>query len=199
MRTIGQARATLRNLYCGYSTPVPRFKNKRSVRSTWQIGMKLQKTAQPVPFEGIKMLTEFKEFIAKGNVMQLAVAVIIGGAFATIVASLTGEIIMPIVGAIFGGTDFSAYFILLSAPEGYEGSMTDYAALKEAGAAMIGYGAFLTAAINFVILAFIIFLLVRYTTKAMAQMDNKQEPAPEEPAGPTEIELLTEIRDALKK
>ncbi|MFU7529126.1 large conductance mechanosensitive channel protein MscL [Qipengyuania sp. ASV99] len=145
------------------------------------------------------MLSEFKEFIAKGNVMQLAVAVIIGGAFATIVASLTGEIIMPIVGAIFGGADFSAYFILLSVPDGYEGSTTDYAALKEAGAAMIGYGAFLTAVINFVILAFIIFLLVRYTTKAMAQIEKKEEEAPAEPAGPTEIELLTEIRDALRK
>ncbi len=147
------------------------------------------------------MLSDFKEFIAKGNVMQLAVAVIIGGAFATIVKSLTGEIIMPVVGAIFGGADFSSYFILLSVPEGYEGSVTDYAALKEAGAAMIGYGAFVTAVINFIILAFIIFLLVRYTMKVMEQMEKKEEEevAFEEPAGPTEIELLTEIRDALAK
>ncbi|MEM6476125.1 MAG: large conductance mechanosensitive channel protein MscL [Pseudomonadota bacterium] len=144
------------------------------------------------------MLTEFKDFIAKGNVMELAVAVIIGGAFATIVTSLTDEIIMPIVGAIFGGSDFSSYFILLSAPEGYEGDMTDYAALKEAGAAMIGYGAFITAAINFVILAFIIFLLVRYANKAAEAM-KKEEEAAEETAGPSEIDLLTEIRDALKK
>ena len=144
------------------------------------------------------MLSDFKEFIAKGNVMQLAVAVIIGGAFATIVSSLTDEVIMPIVGAIFGGADFSSYFILLSAPEGYEGSMTDYAALKEAGAAMIGYGAFITAIINFLILAFIIFLLVRYTMKVMEQMEKKEEAA-EEPAGPSEVDLLTEIRDALKK
>lgn len=146
------------------------------------------------------MLTEFKEFIAKGNVMQLAVAVIIGGAFATIVKSLTDEVIMPVVGAIFGGSDFSSYFILLSAPEGYEGSMTDYAALKEAGAAMIGYGAFITAIINFLILAFIIFLLVRYTMKVMEQMEKKEEEAAaEEPAGSTEVELLTEIRDSLKR
>ncbi|MEO0590736.1 MAG: large conductance mechanosensitive channel protein MscL [Pseudomonadota bacterium] len=146
------------------------------------------------------MLSDFKEFIAKGNVMQLAVAVIIGGAFATIVKSLTDEVIMPVVGAIFGGADFSSYFILLSAPEGYEGAMDDYAALKEAGAAMIGYGAFITAIINFVILAFIIFLLVRYTMKMMEQMEKKEEEAaPEEPAGPTEIELLTEIRDSLAK
>ena len=146
------------------------------------------------------MLTEFKEFIAKGNVMELAVAVIIAGAFGVIVTSLTGDVIMPIVGYIFGGADFSSYFILLSAPEGYEGSMTDYAALKEAGAAMIGYGALITTIINFVILAFIIFLLVRYANKVQAQMAKKEEEAAaEEPAGPTEIELLTEIRDALKK
>ncbi|MEE1877131.1 large conductance mechanosensitive channel protein MscL [Altererythrobacter litoralis] len=141
------------------------------------------------------MLSEFKAFIAKGNVLDLAVAVIIGGAFGTIVTSLTGDIIMPFVGAIFGGVDFTSKFILLSAPAGYEGSMTDYAALKEAGAAMIGYGAFLTALINFLILAFVIFLLVRQANKLM----KKQEEAPPAPSGPTEIELLTEIRDALKK
>ena len=138
------------------------------------------------------MLKEFRDFIAKGNVIDLAVAVIIGAAFATIVASLTDEIIMPIVGAIFGGADFSNHFILLSAPAGYEGSMSDYAALKEAGAAMIGYGAFITALINFLILAFIIFLLVRWANKLMKKKV-------EEVAGPTEIDLLTEIRDALKK
>ena len=139
------------------------------------------------------MLSEFKAFIAKGNVMDLAVAVIIGGAFGTIVTSLTGDIIMPIVSAVFGGADFTANFILLSTPAGYQGSMSDYAALKEAGAVMIGYGAFLTALINFLILAFVIFLLVRYANKVM----KKQEEAA--PAGPSEIDLLTEIRDALKK
>lgn len=143
------------------------------------------------------MLKDFKDFIAKGNVIDLAVAVIIAGAFGTIVASLTDEVIMPVVGALFGGADFSSYFILLTTPEGYEGSLTDYAALKEAGAAMIGYGAFITAIINFVILAFIIFLLVRYAKKIMAEVEEKEEAAA--PAGPTEIELLTEIRDALKK
>ena len=142
------------------------------------------------------MLEDFKDFIANGNVIDLAVAVIIAGAFGAIVASLTDEIIMPVVGALFGGADFSSYFILLSTPEGYEGSLTDYAELKEAGAAMIGYGAFITTIINFVILAFIIFLLVRYAKKVMAEFEEKKEEAP---AGPTEIELLTEIRDALKK
>lgn len=139
------------------------------------------------------MFQEFKQFIAKGNVLDLAVAVIIGAAFATIVTSLTEELIMPVVGAIFGGADFSSYFVLLSVPEGYDGSPTDYAALKEAGAAMIGYGAFITAMINFVILAFIIFLLVRTANK----LTRKQEE--QAPAGPSEIDLLTEIRDELKK
>lgn len=145
------------------------------------------------------MLSEFKEFIAKGNVLELAVAVIIAGAFGTIVTSLTEEVIMPVVGFIFGGADFSNYFILLSTPEGYEGSNSDYAALKEAGAAMIGYGALITAVINFLILAFIIFLLVRYANKVTAQLSKAEEEAAAEPAGPTEIELLQEIRDALKK
>lgn len=142
------------------------------------------------------MLNDFKEFIAKGNVLDLAVAVIIAGAFGTIVTSLTEEIIMPIVGALFGGADFSNYFWLLSAPEGYEGSMTDYAALKEAGAAMIGYGSFITAIINFLILAFIIFLLVRYAKRIQERFEG---PKAEEAAEPTEIDLLKEIRDELKR
>lgn len=145
------------------------------------------------------MFNEFKEFIAKGNVMELAVAVIIAGAFGTIVTSLTQEVIMPVVGYIFGGADFSSYFILLSVPEGYEGAMDDYAALKEAGAAMIGYGALLTAMINFVILAFIIFLLVRYANKVQKAFEKPEEEEEAAPEGPSEIELLTEIRDALKK
>ncbi len=142
------------------------------------------------------MLQDFKAFIAKGNVMELAVAVIIGGAFATIVKSLTDEIIMPIVGAVFGGADFSRYFFLLDVPEGYDGAMDDYAALQEAGAAMIGYGSFITAIINFLILAFIIFLLVRYAKKVMEEFEHKPE---EKPAGPSEVDLLKEIRDELKK
>ena len=138
------------------------------------------------------MWTDFKAFIARGNVLDLAVAVIIGAAFATIVGSLTDDVIMPIIGAIFGGADFSSYFILLSTPEGYDGPLTDYAALKQAGAAMIGYGAFVTALINFLILAFIIFLLVRWANRLVKKADDA-------PAGPTEVELLTEIRDELQK
>ena len=139
------------------------------------------------------MLQEFKAFVARGNVLDLAVAVIIGAAFATIVTSLTDDVIMPVIGTIFGGADFSSYFILLSAPDGYEGSMTDYAALKEAGAAMSGYGAFLTALINFLILAFVIFLLVRSANRLIAKKEQ------EAPAGPSEVDLLTEIRDELRK
>jgi large conductance mechanosensitive channel len=138
------------------------------------------------------MLQEFKAFIAKGNVLDLAVAVIIGAAFGAIVTSLTGDIIMPVIGAIFGGADFSNHFVLLSVPAGYDGSLTDYAALKEAGAAMIGYGAFLTAVMNFLILAFVIFLLVRWASRLIAKKE-------EAPAGPSEVELLTEIRDLLKR
>lgn len=139
------------------------------------------------------MLQEFKAFVLKGNVLDLAVAVIIGAAFGTIVTALTGDIIMPFIGWIFGGADFSSYFVLLSVPEGYTGSLTDYTALKEAGAAMIGYGAFITALVNFVILAFVIFMLVRMVAKAMPK---KEDAAP---AGPSEVELLSEIRDLLKK
>ena len=88
------------------------------------------------------MLQEFKAFIAKGNVLDLAVAVIIGAAFATIIASLTDDIIMPVIGKIFGGLDFSSHFMLLGpVPDDYQGSMTDYAALKKAGAPVLGWGA----------------------------------------------------------
>lgn len=139
------------------------------------------------------MFSEFKTFIARGNVLDLAVGVIIGGAFATIVSSLTDDVIMPVIGWLFGGADFSSLFIRLGAlPEGYTGSPTDYAALKEAGVAMLGYGAFITAVINFLILAFVIFLIVRQANRLLANKD-------EAPAGPTEVDLLAEIRDELKK
>jgi large conductance mechanosensitive channel len=138
------------------------------------------------------MLKEFRAFIAKGNVLDLAVAVIIGAAFAKITASLTDDIIMPVVGAIFGGLDFSSYFTLLGpVPEAYHGSLKDYAALKAAGAPVLGWGEFITVVINFLILAFIIFLMVRAATKVIRNQ--------EEAGGPTEVELLTEIRDELKK
>ncbi len=140
------------------------------------------------------MLSEFKDFIAKGNVMELAVAVIIAGAFAVIVASMTSDLIMPIVGMIFGDVDFSSKYIVLSGEVEAGASLE---AAREAGANVLAWGAFVTAIINFLILAFIIFLLVRYTNKLKAKLEKPEEA--EEPAGPTEIELLTEIRDSLKK
>src|SRR3982750_967545 len=136
--------------------------------------------------KGASMLKEFRAFIAKGNVLDLAVAVIIGAAFAKIATSLTEDIIMPVVGAIFGGLDFSSYFTLLGpVPEGYKGSLKDYAALKAAGAPVLGWGEFITVIINFLILAFIIFLLVRSASRMM----RRREDTP----GPSEVELLTEI------
>lgn len=141
------------------------------------------------------MLKEFKEFIARGNVLDLAVGVIIGAAFGTIVKSLTDDLIMPAVGALFGGADFSSQFVVLGTiPDGYSGSLTDYAALKEAGVAMLGYGAFITAIINFLILAFVIFLIVKYANKVL-----KKPEEPAAPAGPSEVDLLAEIRDELRK
>jgi len=138
------------------------------------------------------MLQEFKAFIAKGNVLDLAVAVIIGAAFAKIVTSLTDDIIMPIVGKVFGGLDFSSYFTLLGpVPADYHGSMTDYAALKKAGAPVLGWGAFVTEIVGFLILAFIIFLMVRWANRIM-----RRGP---EAGGPSEVELLTEIRDELRR
>jgi len=139
---------------------------------------------------------DFKAFIAKGNVMDLAVGVIIGAAFSAIVTSLTGDLIMPIVGWVFGGIDWSSHFVVLSLPADYHGSMTDYAALKKSGAALIGYGAFITAVINFLILAFIIFLLVKFVKKVVEEVERKEEAAPQ---GPSEVDLLTEIRDELRK
>ena len=138
------------------------------------------------------MLREFRAFIAKGNVLDLAVAVIIGGAFGKIATSLTEDVIMPVVGMIFGGLDFSSQFIMLGqVPEGYKGSLKDYAALKAAGAPVLGWGEFVTVVINFVILAFIIFLLVRYASKMMRRAEDSP--------GLSEVDLLTEIRDELRK
>ncbi len=138
------------------------------------------------------MFQEFKTFIARGNVLDLAVGVIIGAGFGKIVTSLTEDISMPIVSLLTGGVDFSQKFIVLGQiPADYKGEQT-YAALKAAGVAMLGYGALITAIINFVLLAFVIFLIVRQANRLMP-------PPPAAPAGPSEVDLLTEIRDALKK
>ncbi|WP_022681456.1 large conductance mechanosensitive channel protein MscL [Sphingobium bisphenolivorans] len=140
------------------------------------------------------LISEFKAFINRGNVMDLAVGVIIGGAFATITRSLTDDLIMPVVGFLFGGADFSGYFIRLGdIPAGFKGNPESYVDLKAAGVAMFGWGEFLTVLVNFLILAFIIFLLVRAVNRLMP----KPEEAPA--ATPEEVMLLREIRDSLKK
>ncbi len=136
----------------------------------------------------MSMSSEFKEFALKGNVMDLAVGVIIGGAFGKIVSSLVDDMIMPIVSKIFGGLDFSNYFIPLAGQ-----SETVLAEAKKAGA-VLAYGNFLTILLNFIILAFIIFMMV----KQMNRLKKEAPPAP--PAAPPEdVVLLREIRDSLRK
>lgn len=139
------------------------------------------------------MLSEFKAFISRGNVLDLAVGVIIGAAFGKIVSALTDDILMPLIGKVTGGMDFTNKFLMLGeVPADYKGSLTDYAALKAAGVALLGYGSFVTAIINFLIMAFVIFLIVRQANRLMP-------PPPAAPAGPTEVDLLAEIRDELKR
>ena len=140
--------------------------------------------------------SEFREFAVKGNVVDLAVGVIIGGAFGKIVDSLVKDLVMPIVGRIFGGLDFSNWFIMLgSPPAGYGGPMT-YEALTKAGVPLFAYGNFITVAINFVILAFVIFWIIKRFNAAKSKFDT----APAAPAPtPEDVVLLREIRDALKK
>lgn len=138
--------------------------------------------------------TEFKEFAMKGNVVDLAVGVIIGAAFGKIVDSVVKDLIMPVVGRVIGGLDFSNYFVMLAnPPAGYNGPMT-YEALTKAGVPLFAYGNFLTVLINFVILAFIIFIMVRQINRL-----KKNAPPPPAAATPEDVLLLREIRDALKK
>ena len=138
------------------------------------------------------MLKEFQEFIARGNVMDLAVGVIIGGAFGLIVSSLVDDIIMPVVGAIFGGFDFSNYFLPLSSSV----TATTLAAAREQGA-VFAYGNFVTVVINFLILAWIIFLMVKAVNTLRRKLE--AEKAAEVTAAPADVQLLTEIRDLLAK
>ena len=139
------------------------------------------------------MFNEFKTFIMRGNVLDLAVAVIIGAAFGKIVTSLTEDILMPVIGKIFGGLDFSSYFLVLGDVPAELANSTDYAALKKAGVPLLGYGEFVTQAVNFVIVAFIIFLLVRAVNKLTPK------PAEADPvAEAADVALLREIRDELR-
>ncbi len=140
------------------------------------------------------MMQEFKDFALKGNVMDLAVGVIIGAAFGKIVDSIVGDLIMPVVGKIFGGLNFSEMYIMLAPPAKAVEGATSYATLKAAGANLFAYGNFITIAVNFIILAFIIFMMVKQMNRL------KKEAAPAIPAAtPEDVVLLREIRDSLKK
>lgn len=143
------------------------------------------------------MFSEFRAFIARGNVLDLAVAVVIGAAFGKIVASLTDDLIMPVIGYLTGGIDFADKFLMLGpVPATYTGSLNDYAALKKAGVALLGYGEFITVIINFLIVAFAIFLLVRaanrYLAKALAAMTAAA-------VVPPDVVVLEQILAELKK
>src|ERR1043165_4475312 len=138
--------------------------------------------------------SEFKEFAMKGNVVDLAVGLIIGAAFRQSVDSIVNDLIMPVVGRVFGGLDFSNYFVMLAPPPAnYSGPMT-YEALTKAGVPLFAYGNFITVAINFVILAFIIFVMV----KQINRLKSAPPPAAAPAAVPEDVALLREIRDALK-
>ncbi len=144
------------------------------------------------------MLQEFKDFIAKGNVMDMAVGIIIGAAFTAIVKSMVDDLINPIIGLFMGGLDFTNAYAVLSGDVPESASLE---AAREAGASIFAYGSFIMAIINFLIIAFVVFMLVRYVNKVKDAAERKEEEAPAEeaPAGPSEIDLLTEIRDALAK
>ena len=135
------------------------------------------------------MFAEFREFIARGNVLDLAVAVIIGAAFGTIVASLTDDLIMPLIGSVVGDVDFSNLYVVLS---GTVEPGTSLEAARAAGANVLAWGNFISVVINFLMLAFVIFQLVRQANKIMKKPE-------EAPAGPSELDLLAEIRDELRK
>lgn len=145
--------------------------------------------------KGTVMLKEFRDFIAKGNVMDLAVGIIIGAAFTAIVSSLVADLINPIIGLIIGGIDFTNMYVVLS------GTVPENVGLqvaRDSGAAVFAYGSFITAVINFLIIAFVVFLLVKAVNRIKDAAVKKGEPVPSAPSGPTEVELLAEIRDALK-
>ena len=142
----------------------------------------------------MSMMSEFKEFALKGNVMDLAVGVIIGGAFGKIVDSFVGDLIMPIVGKIFGGTNFTEMYVMLAPPVKAVEGAASYASLKAAGANLFAYGNFLTIVVNFAILAFVIFMMVKQMNKM-----KRAEPPAAAPATPEDVVLLRQIRDSLAK
>ncbi|MFP4328139.1 MAG: large conductance mechanosensitive channel protein MscL [Paracoccaceae bacterium] len=140
------------------------------------------------------MLSEFRDFIARGNVMDMAVGIIIGAAFTAIVTSLVRDLVNPIIALFTGGMDFSGWFYTLDG--------TDHASLvaaREAGTPVFAIGSFIMAVINFLIVAFVVFLLVKMVNRIKDAARKKEDPTPEAPAGPSELDILVEIRDALKK
>lgn len=139
------------------------------------------------------MLKEFKEFALKGNVMDMAVGIIIGGAFGKIVASLVADVLMPVIGLFIGGFDLSQSYILLG-----DGSYESLAAAEEAGAAVLKYGAFIMRVFDFVIIAFVIFMMIKWMNSMRRKEDKAEEAAPPPPP-PKEEVLLEEIRDLLAK
>ena len=142
------------------------------------------------------MIKEFRDFIAKGNVMDLVVGLIIGAAFTAIVKSMVSDLINPVIGLFFGGVDFVNLFIVLKG----EATFVSLAAARDAGAAVFAYGAFLMAVVNFLIIACVVFILVRYINRIKdASQKQEENAAVAAPAGPTELSVLTEIRDALAK
>jgi len=151
------------------------------------------------------LMNEFKKFIARGNVLDLAVGVIIGAAFGKIVTSLTENVIMPIIGWAFGDIDFSNYFILLGeVPATYKGSLSDYAALKAAGVAMIGYGTFVTQIINFLIVAAVLFMLLRSVNQVIDKLEREKKLAADTAADAAvatdpQLDILKEILVELKR
>ena len=142
------------------------------------------------------MINEFKDFIAKGNVMDLAVGIIIGAAFTAIVTSLVGDLINPIIGLVLGGVDFTSMYIVLS------GNVPAGAGLqvaRDSGAAVFAYGAFITACINFLIIAFVVFILAKAVNRLKAAAEKPDDVAPEVETGPSELDVLIEIRDQLRR
>ena len=141
------------------------------------------------------MLQEFKDFIAKGNVMDMAVGIIVGAAFTAIVSSMVADIINPIIGLFTGGVDFTNNYFVLSGEVPAGASLE---AAREAGASVFAYGSFLMAVINFLIIAWVVFVLVKMVNRVKAMAEKPDEVAPEVPTGPSEKDILIEIRDALK-
>ncbi|PFG64777.1 large conductance mechanosensitive channel [Thioclava sp. ES.031] len=142
------------------------------------------------------MIQEFKDFIAKGNVMDMAVGIIIGAAFTAIVTSLVGDIINPIIGLFTGGVNFTNNYAVLSGEVPAGASLEE---ARKAGASIFAYGAFVMAVINFLIIAFVVFMLVKMVNRVKAAAEKPDDVAPEVPTGPSQLDVLLEIRDALRE